>query len=343
MGRGPNEVPKAPTNQEDRTLIQIRPPLDDNDFTDPKITKCISQLCLQNWPTTAITWASTPVAHKDAVWAEFKRRFKWADEQGPMISSLFWQKCAARTKDILSKDREKAKHNAGIDHPGHAMEHMHEYSPWWCSADIWAEMCVQWRDENWQKKRKIASSNRAGGGEKAKGTYKGGSISQLQHMAVKESQSQGTPIHWLDVYVETRDGLPDAVNIVNTYRRLFDERYPEGTDRPNIDLELWERASIVKKNYVKGRGQRRRRSISGSSGNTQCSQSSRQTSVHTLADCVRAICQNRELLLELGGHLGAMDPEDLARAVAAAATSQQQDGDEGSHHDDQEDGFGGSS
>ncbi|KAK1397480.1 hypothetical protein POM88_007343 [Heracleum sosnowskyi] len=160
MGRGPNEVPKAPTNQEDQTLIQIRHPLDDNDFTDPKITKCISQLCLQNWPTPAITWASTPVAHKDAVWAEFK-------------------KCAARTKDILSKDREKAKHNAGIDHPGHAMEHMHEYSPWWCSTDIWDEMCVQWRDENWQKKRKIASSNRAGGGEKAKGTYKGGSISQL--------------------------------------------------------------------------------------------------------------------------------------------------------------------
>ncbi|KAK1361239.1 hypothetical protein POM88_045713 [Heracleum sosnowskyi] len=114
----------------------------------------------------------------------------------------------------------------------------------------------------------------------------------------------------------------------NTYCRLFDERYPEGTDRPNIDLELWERASIVKKNYVKGRGQRRRRSISGFSGNTQCSQSSSHPSVHTTADCVRAICQNRELLLELGGHLGAMDPADLARAVAVAATSQQQDGDE---------------
>ncbi|KAK1404225.1 hypothetical protein POM88_003830 [Heracleum sosnowskyi] len=274
MGMWPNKVLKAPTNQEDQTLIQIRPPPDNTDFTDPKITKCISQLCLQNWPTPAITWASTPIAHKDVVWAEFKRRYKWADEHGPMISSLLWKKCAARTKDILSKDREKAKHNACIDHPGHAMEHMHE----------------------------------AGGGEKEKGTYKGGSISQLHHMAVKESQSQGTPIHWLDVYVETRDGLPDVVNIANTYRRLFDERYPEGTDRPNIDLELWERVSIVKKNYVKGQGQRQRRSISGSSG-----------------------------------HLGAMDPEDQARAVTAAATSQQQDGDEVSHHDDQDNGFGGSS
>ncbi|KAK1390501.1 hypothetical protein POM88_018679 [Heracleum sosnowskyi] len=182
-------------------------------------------------------------------------------------------------------------HNAEIDHQGHAMEHMHEYSPWWCSADIWAEMCVKWRDENWQKKRKIASTNRAGGGEKA-----------------KESQSQGTPIHWLDVYVETRDGLPYAVNIA-------------------------------------GQGQKWRPSIGGFSGSTQSLQSSSQPFVHTPADCVRAICQNRELLLELGGHLGAMDPEDLARAVAAAAASQQQDGDgdEGSHHDDRDDEFGGSS
>ncbi|KAK1399723.1 hypothetical protein POM88_009586 [Heracleum sosnowskyi] len=96
---------------------------------DPRIVKSISQLCLQNWPTPAITWASTPIAHKDAVWAEFKKRYRWADEQGPVISDLFWQKCAARTKDILAKERKKAMHNAEIDHQGHAMEHMHEYSP----------------------------------------------------------------------------------------------------------------------------------------------------------------------------------------------------------------------
>ncbi|KAL6506670.1 hypothetical protein OROHE_022502 [Orobanche hederae] len=312
------------------------------DFEDNKIVKCISQLSLQNWPTPVITWASTPLAHKDAVWAEFQKRYRWADEQGPVICTPFWQKCAARAKDNLAKDCGKALHNAGVDHPGRAMEHMHEYSPWWCSAEIWAEMCNQWRDESWVNKRKIASNNRAGGGEKAKGTYEGGSISQLQHLTVKESQSQGTPIHWLDVYVETRDGLPDAVNTANTYCRLLDEHYPEGTDCPHIDQELWERASIVKKNYVKGQGQRRRPSISGSSGSTHSSQSSSQLSVHTLADCARAICQNLELLLELGGHLGAMDPEDLARAVAAAAASQQH-ANEGSHHDDRDDGFGGSS
>ncbi|KAK1375403.1 hypothetical protein POM88_031596 [Heracleum sosnowskyi] len=159
--------------------------------SNPRIVKSISQLCLQNWPTPAITWASTPIAHKDAVWAEFKKRYRWADEQGPVISDLFWQKCAARTKDILAKERKKALHNAEIDHQGHAMEHMHE----------------------------------AGGGEKAKGTYKGGSISKLQHMIVKESQSQGTHIHWLDVYVETRDGLPNAVNIAGSHHDDRDDEF----------------------------------------------------------------------------------------------------------------------
>ncbi|KAK1398668.1 hypothetical protein POM88_008531 [Heracleum sosnowskyi] len=243
-------------------------------------------------------------------------------------------------------ERAKAEQNAGVDHEGRAMDYMHEYNPWWCTAEIWGRMCAQWREENWMKKRKTASSNRAAGGKKAKGTYKGGSISQLQHLTNKESQSQGTPINWLDVYESTRDGLPDAKNIADTYRRLFDERYPEGTDRPHFDQELWERASVVKKNYVKGQGQRRRPSISGSSCCTQSSQSSSQPSAHTPDDCVRAICRNRELLLTLAGHLGAMNPEELARAVAAVAASQQTDNEGshhgGSHHDDQDEEFGGS-
>ncbi|KAJ8650352.1 hypothetical protein MRB53_003375 [Persea americana] len=95
--------------------------------------------------------------------------------------------------------------------------------------------------------------NRASGapeGNKAPGTYKGGSTSQLQHVAAREASSQGQPIHWLDVYVATRDGLPEAVQIVETYNTLMDKRYPEGTSQPPIDQELWERASVVKKNYV---------------------------------------------------------------------------------------------
>ena len=84
-------------------------------------------------------------------------------------------------------------------------------------------------------------------------------------------------------------------------------------------------ASTVKKNYIKGQGQQRGPSIYGS-GSAQSSQS--HPSYHTPADCVRAICQNPELLLTLAGHLGALHPEELARAVAAATASQQKDGDE---------------
>ncbi|KAK1380578.1 hypothetical protein POM88_027322 [Heracleum sosnowskyi] len=349
MGRGPNTIPKAPSNLDDRTLIQIRHGPNSPDFADPRIVKCISQMCIQNWPTRAITWATTPAAHKDAVWAEFTKRYRWADEDAAVISTLFWQKCAARTKDKFSKDRQKALNNAGVDYPGQEVLYMHEYGPWWCSADIWAQMCEQWRDEKWVQKRYTAASNRSAGapdGEKAKGTYRGGSISQLQHIAIKESESEGTPINWLDVYVSTRDGLPDAQKIADDYRRLLDERYPEGTERPEIDQELWERASIVKKNYIKGQGQRRRPSFSGlfsGSGCTQSSQSSSHPHTHTPADCVRAICRDRELLRILGGHLGALDPDELARAVAeAASSSQRDDGNQGSHHGDGDGESGGS-
>ncbi|XP_074348706.1 uncharacterized protein LOC141687363 [Apium graveolens] len=218
---------------------------------------------------------------------------------------------------------------------------MYKYSPWWCTAEIWEEMCNQWRDEKWLKKRKTASSNRAAGGEKAKGTYKGGSISQLQHIVNRECESQG-PINWVDVYVKTRDGLPEAAKYAENYRRLYDERYPEGTERPYFDQDLWETVSDVKKNYVKGQGHRRRPSISGSSFSTQFSQSSSQPSVHTPADCVRAICRDPELLRILGAHLRALDPEELARAVAEVNASQQGEDSERAHQDDHEDEFGGS-
>ncbi|KAK1373087.1 hypothetical protein POM88_029280 [Heracleum sosnowskyi] len=138
-----------------------------------------------------------------------------------------------------------------------------------------------------------------------------------------ESESEGTPIQWLDVYTSTRDGLPDAQKIAADYRRLMDERYPEGTEHPDFDQELWKRASIGKKNYIKRQGQKRRPSFSGSfsgSGSTQSSQSSSHPPTHTPADCVKAICSDPELLRILGGHLGALDPNDLARAMTKAAT-----------------------
>nr|XP_017239902.1 PREDICTED: uncharacterized protein LOC108212693 [Daucus carota subsp. sativus] len=256
---------------------------------------------------------------------QYGLNFRWADEDGPTISDLFWRKCADRTKDNLSKERTKALQNASNEFPGQGDLHMHKFNPWWCSADIWAQMCAQWTEPEFVHKSNTASGNRCGGAEKAKGTYKGGSISQGQHMANKESQSQGT-INWLDVYVATREGIPAAQEVAKNYRTLVAERYPEGTQPPHIDQELWERASIVKKNYVKGQGQRRRPSIFGSTCSTQSSQSPSHPPVHTPADCVRAICQDRALLRVLGGHLGLMDPDELAHAVAEAAASQQSDG-----------------
>ena len=167
-----------------------------------------------------------------------QKRYRWADEDGAAISDLFWRKCADRTKDNLSKERAKALQNASNEFPGQGDLHMHKYNPWWCSADIWAQMCAQWTEPEFVHKSSTASGNRCGGAEKAKGTYKGGSISQGQHMAnkvcmhsfdvcnhhhmftsqlleicfVQESQSQGT-INWLDVYVATREGIPAAQEV----------------------------------------------------------------------------------------------------------------------------------
>ncbi|WOG92359.1 hypothetical protein DCAR_0311623 [Daucus carota subsp. sativus] len=183
----------------------------------------------------------------------FFKRYRWEDENSATISTLFWQKCAARTKDNLSKERAKALYNANIDYPTQGGElYMHKYNPWWCSADIWTQMCEKWTEEDWLKR---------------------------------------ISIDWVDVYVATRDGLPDAIKTA---------RYPEGTERPDFDQELWEMATVVKKNYVKGQGQRRRPSFRGSFNGS-------------------------ELLLILGGHLGAIDPEALARAVEAATASRRAD------------------
>ena len=106
----------------------------------------------------------------------------------------------------------------------------------------------------------------------------------------------------------------------------MDERYPEGTSRPPIDQELWERASVVKKNYVKGQGQRRRPTISGTgSSGSQSTQSSYQPMPHTATDCVRAICRDRDLLRTLHVHLQSLDPDELANAVATTVQQETDD------------------
>ena len=58
-----------------------------------------------------------------------QKRYRWADEDGPTISDLFWRKCADRTKDNLSKERTKALQNASNEFPGQGDLHMHKYNP----------------------------------------------------------------------------------------------------------------------------------------------------------------------------------------------------------------------
>ena len=106
----------------------------------------------------------------------------------------------------------------------------------------------------------------------------------------------------------------------------MDERYPPGSSRPPIDQELWERASIVKKNYVKGQGQRRRLNVGGSgSSGSQTTQTSYNPTTHNAAECVRAICRDPALLRELQEHLKALSPDSLADAVGTAASQPDQE------------------
>ncbi|KAJ8639972.1 hypothetical protein MRB53_016666 [Persea americana] len=98
-------------------------------------------------------------------------------------------------------------------------------------------MCKQWKAESWVKRRKTAAVNRASGapeGNKAPSMYKGGSISQLQHVVARP--------------------MP-----------------------------------------------------------------------HTAADCVRAICRDRNLLRTLRVHLQSLDPDELVDAVATAAQQETDD------------------
>ena len=65
---------------------------------------------------------------------------------------------------------------------------MKDYNPWWCTKAVWEGMCLKWGEETWVKRRKTAAVNRAAGvpaGAQARGTYRGGSISQLAHIAAQ--------------------------------------------------------------------------------------------------------------------------------------------------------------
>lgn len=94
----------------------------------------------------------------------------------------------------------------------------------------------------------------------------------------------------------------------------MDERYPSGTSRPSIDMELWERVSGVSKNYVKGHGTKRKFSTSSSSC-SQSSQTSPQPPQHSAADCLRAVMSDPDLLAQFSVQLSRLTAEQLAAAA----------------------------
>ena len=93
-----------------------------------------------------------------------------------------------------------------------------------------------------------------------------------------------------------------------------------------MDVELWEQAAKVKKNYVKGLGTKRKYSsaetCSSSSFASQPSQTSRQMP-HTPADCLRVISQDVGLLAEFDVLLSRLTPEQRAAAAARIAEAPQ--------------------
>ncbi|KAL5700132.1 hypothetical protein ACHQM5_025618 [Ranunculus cassubicifolius] len=146
-------------------------------------------------------------------------------------------------------------------------------------------------------------------------------------MTQQEAQPEGGPIDWKNLYLGLRRDFPDASIIVENYDRLMVEKYPEESQRPSLDQELWERASIVKKGYVKGIGHKRSRptSYACSSGSSAGSiaTSTNPSPQQSAQDLVRAICEDPSLLAELRQHIVmTLSPEEIAAAVDRAALSQ---------------------
>ncbi|KAL5700653.1 hypothetical protein ACHQM5_026073 [Ranunculus cassubicifolius] len=157
-------------------------------------------------------------------------------------------------------------------------------------------------------------------------------------MAAKDAE--GRPTEWLDAFVELRERIPDAQQIAENYRRLLDERYPEGTHRPSLDHELWERAQVVKKNCVRGIGTKRRAtstpassSVTGGSSsfasNAPATSSQHTTTTvgappvpYTPADCVRALCEDLTLMQQFAQSLrSSLGAEEAAAVVAIVEQS----------------------
>lgn len=82
----------------------------------------------------------------------------------------------------MNKAHANALKEAEKLHPGQGEEFMHLFHPWFASPEMWTQMCQEWRKEDFKKISKVAKANRSAGQPSAKGTYRGGTKSQVHYM-----------------------------------------------------------------------------------------------------------------------------------------------------------------
>lgn len=88
----------------------------------------------------------------------------------------------------ICREREKAVKQATVKYltRDKALEHVHEYNPWWVTRPIWEEMVAIWKSDGWKKTSETAGKNRRVGaaeGERALPTYVGGAKSMVRWQA----------------------------------------------------------------------------------------------------------------------------------------------------------------
>ena len=111
-----------------------------------------------------------------------QKRFRWDPAIDSKVKELFLQKAKDRMSDTFLNERNKALKKAENDHPGQpGMDFLQDYAPWWASNEVWRGLVATWRSNGHLKKSASYSQNRRSGaspGEKAKGTWRGGTGSQ---------------------------------------------------------------------------------------------------------------------------------------------------------------------
>ncbi|KAL5731760.1 hypothetical protein ACHQM5_004460 [Ranunculus cassubicifolius] len=309
-----HDIGHPPTNPADRRRLVLLTKPNDKEFSDPFAAKVIGHNCMDGWLGPAILWKEAPQLFRDRAWEDFTKRFVWDPSIDSKIKEMYLAKCLLRTKGNMNKARTRAMKEAEKLHPGQGEDFMHLFHPWFTDAENWALMCQKWREPDFKKRSQVAKANRVAGqpsGLPAKGTYRGGTKSQVHYMMEQESQSQTegageTPKDFAEMYVSLRSDFPGVAQQAEEYQRLMHEKYPDATSTLPFDEEVWTKATGQKKGWVKGIGQKRTRPSSFSQCTSVCSAAGHSTATSAAPstelqaqDIIQAICHNPSLMEQL--------------------------------------------